>query len=266
MERQAPQSKGEYQDWKARFEVEPQYQALAPKVSPAQSLSLQIGEARIQSGVSQEELASRLGVGIRQVRRIEKRPYNFSAKTLSRFVQALGPEYTLDIRVAQSDTTAPVPESEDQAQYRNVQQQLHGLKQEYDYQRLMLIRKHFPEIVNDAKKFLDLAYKARSAFYEPWEYFTVGEEIDEAGEIQDKYGVGWHRQWPSSEHIHPKTDLFYEASEILYERRIAELRAKAALEQESSAVWEPFDATEDEIALELDELREGRSGQIPWEK
>lgn len=61
---------------------------------------LQLVEARQAAGLTQQELAQRLGVSQAQVARIEKRGYQgYTLKTLQRYVEALGEQFTLDITV-----------------------------------------------------------------------------------------------------------------------------------------------------------------------
>ncbi len=52
------------------------------------------------AGLTQAELAARLGVSQAQVARAEKRGYDaYTVNTLRRYVQALGADFTLEIRV-----------------------------------------------------------------------------------------------------------------------------------------------------------------------
>jgi len=61
---------------------------------------LQLVEARQAAGLTQQELAQRLGVSQAQVARIEKRGYQgHTLKTLQRYVEALGEQFTLDVTV-----------------------------------------------------------------------------------------------------------------------------------------------------------------------
>jgi transcriptional regulator with XRE-family HTH domain len=60
---------------------------------------LQLVEARQDAGLSQAEVAKRLGVSQAQVARIEKRGYDaYTLNTLRRYVQALGDEFSLEVR------------------------------------------------------------------------------------------------------------------------------------------------------------------------
>ena len=57
-------------------------------------------EARKAAGLTQAEMAKRLGVSQAQVARIEKQGYDaYTLNTLRRYVQALGDGYALEERV-----------------------------------------------------------------------------------------------------------------------------------------------------------------------
>ena len=59
-----------------------------------------IRAVRRRSGLTQAELARRLGVSQAQVARIERRGYDtYTLTTLRRYVQALGEEFSLEIAV-----------------------------------------------------------------------------------------------------------------------------------------------------------------------
>jgi transcriptional regulator with XRE-family HTH domain len=63
-------------------------------------------ETRHESGLTQAEVARRLGVSQAQVARIEKRGYDaYTLTTLRRYLRALGSEYSLEVRVRRG--TAP---------------------------------------------------------------------------------------------------------------------------------------------------------------
>ena len=63
-------------------------------------LWLQLVEARQVAGLTQEELAKRLGVSQAQVARIEKRGYDaYTLTSLRRYVQALGEGFSIDVQI-----------------------------------------------------------------------------------------------------------------------------------------------------------------------
>lgn len=60
-------------------------------------------EARQQAGLTQQQMAERLGVSQSQVARIEKQGYDaYTLTTLRRYVQALGDGFSLEVRIHQS--------------------------------------------------------------------------------------------------------------------------------------------------------------------
>ena len=64
------------------------------------SLWMRLVDARHKAGLTQVELARRLGVSQAQVARMEKRGYDaYSLSSLRRYVQALGNGFSLDIAV-----------------------------------------------------------------------------------------------------------------------------------------------------------------------
>jgi transcriptional regulator with XRE-family HTH domain len=57
-------------------------------------------EARQAAGLTQVEVAERMGVSQARVARIEKRGYEaYTLRTLRRYLQALGDQFTLDVVV-----------------------------------------------------------------------------------------------------------------------------------------------------------------------
>lgn len=69
-------------------------------------LWLQLVDARLAAGLTQAQVAERLGVAQTQVARIEKRGYDANTlSTLRRYVAALGDGFSLEVRVR-----CPVPE------------------------------------------------------------------------------------------------------------------------------------------------------------
>jgi DNA-binding XRE family transcriptional regulator len=78
----------------------PDARAVAAGEAGAQELWRQLVEARQAAGLTQTQLAARLGVTQSQVTRIEKRGYEaYTVTTLRRYVQALGPDFSLDVAV-----------------------------------------------------------------------------------------------------------------------------------------------------------------------
>jgi transcriptional regulator with XRE-family HTH domain len=63
-------------------------------------LWLQLVEARQAAGLTQAQMAERLGVSQAQVARIEKRGYDaYTLTTLRRYIAALGEGYSLEVHI-----------------------------------------------------------------------------------------------------------------------------------------------------------------------
>src|SRR2546429_7040556 len=84
----------------ARALADPEFRAIYETESTKKELWLQLVEARQAAGLTQEEVAKRLGVSQAQVARIEKRGYDaYTLNTLRRYVQALGGDFALQVAV-----------------------------------------------------------------------------------------------------------------------------------------------------------------------
>ena len=91
---------------------EPEFRAIYEAEASKKELWLQLVEARQTAGLTQEEVARRLGVSQAQVARIEKRGYEaYTLRTLQRYVEALGDQFTLAITVQKVDVTKPLTTS-----------------------------------------------------------------------------------------------------------------------------------------------------------
>jgi len=101
-EKQNPVSEGEraYTRWRARFFSDPANRRIYEEEAAKSELWLQLVEARMAAGITQTELAKRLGVTQSQVARIEKRGYDaYTLRTLRRYVDALGEGFSLELKV-----------------------------------------------------------------------------------------------------------------------------------------------------------------------
>jgi DNA-binding XRE family transcriptional regulator len=90
--------------------ADPEFRRVYEEESAKKELWLQLVEARISAGLTQQELAGRLGVSQAQVARIEKAGYDaYTLNTLRRYIDALGEGFELEVRVKAPDiaTTAP---------------------------------------------------------------------------------------------------------------------------------------------------------------
>lgn len=100
-----------YEDYWARQIADPEFRVAYEEEAATKELWLQLVEARQAAGLTQAEVAKRLGVSQAQVARIEKRGYDASTlATLRRYVQALGDEFSLEVTVRRRDPTAPAGE------------------------------------------------------------------------------------------------------------------------------------------------------------
>src|SRR5947209_17914504 len=102
-------SEGEasYRAWRDNLLADPETRAVYEEEAAKKELWLQLVEARQAAGLTQAELGERLGVSQAQVARVEKRGYDaYTLNTLRRYVQALGQEFSLEVRVHHTgDTT-----------------------------------------------------------------------------------------------------------------------------------------------------------------
>ena len=89
-----------YQRWHKKILADPEVQEVYAEEAAKMELWLQLAEARQAAGLTQEEVATRLGVTQSQVSRMEKRGYeNYTLNSLRRYLQALGGDFTLDVAV-----------------------------------------------------------------------------------------------------------------------------------------------------------------------
>jgi len=96
-----------FEEDKLRALADPEFRAIYEAESSKKELWLQLVEARQAAGLTQQEVARRLGVSQAQVARIEKRGYEaYTLRTLQRYVQALGDQFTLAITVKRIDAQA----------------------------------------------------------------------------------------------------------------------------------------------------------------
>ncbi len=92
-----------YQEWRDSLLANPEFRAVYEEEAAKKDLWLQLVEARQKAGLTQVELAKRLGVSQAQVARIEKRGYDaYTLNSLRRYVQALGEGFSLVIAVRQN--------------------------------------------------------------------------------------------------------------------------------------------------------------------
>lgn len=93
-----------YKDYWAKQMADPEFRRVYEEEAAKKKLWLQLVEARQEAGLTQEEVAQRMGVSQAQVARIEKRGYDaYTLRTLRRYVEALGDEFDLRVAVTKAD-------------------------------------------------------------------------------------------------------------------------------------------------------------------
>ncbi len=89
-----------YSRWKAGLATDPEYQEVYEEEAAKSDLWLQLVEARQALGLTQEEMARRLGVHRTQVVKIERQGYDaYTLNTLRRYVRARGGGYHLEVHI-----------------------------------------------------------------------------------------------------------------------------------------------------------------------
>lgn len=90
----------DYQEWRAKLRATPGYQQIYEEEAAKSELWLQLVEARQTAGLTQAEVAKRIGITQSQVARLEKRGYeDYTLNSLRRYIQALGDEFVLEVKV-----------------------------------------------------------------------------------------------------------------------------------------------------------------------
>ncbi len=89
-----------YEHWKESLRQNPEYRRIYEEEAAKSELWLQLVEARHAAGLTQAELAERLGVSQAQVSRIEQRGYDaHTLRTLRRYIEALGDGFSLEVKI-----------------------------------------------------------------------------------------------------------------------------------------------------------------------
>ena len=90
----------DYNEWKASLTDTPEKAARYQEIADRSNLWLQLVEARQVAGLTQRQVAQRLGVSQAQVARIEKQGYeSYTLTTLHRYLNALGEGFSLEVSV-----------------------------------------------------------------------------------------------------------------------------------------------------------------------
>jgi predicted XRE-type DNA-binding protein len=102
-----------YERWRDELLADPEYRAIYEEEAAKSELWLQLVEARQRAGLTQKQIAQRMGVSQAQVSRIEKQGYDaYTLNTLRRYVRALGEGFALEVtvRVPETEESIAVPE------------------------------------------------------------------------------------------------------------------------------------------------------------
>jgi DNA-binding XRE family transcriptional regulator len=100
--KESPNDEGRsrYEAYWARKMADPEFRREYEEEAQKKELWLALVEARQAAGLTQTEVARRLGVSQAQVARIEKRGYDsYTLNTLRRYVEALGEGFSVEVRV-----------------------------------------------------------------------------------------------------------------------------------------------------------------------
>jgi len=98
--------KKHYKEWEAELFSDAEFRAIYEEESAKKELWLQLVEARQAAGLTQAEMAKRMGISQAQVSRIEKSGYDaYTLTTLRRYVAALGEGFSLEVKVKRPEKT-----------------------------------------------------------------------------------------------------------------------------------------------------------------
>jgi DNA-binding XRE family transcriptional regulator len=103
-----------YLNWRDEFLADPKRRAIYEEEAAKSELWLQLVEARQLAGLTQKQMAERIGVSQAQVARIEKEGYDaYTLNTLRRYVAALGEGFSLEVTIHtpqdEDKTTSYIP-------------------------------------------------------------------------------------------------------------------------------------------------------------
>ena len=94
-----------YEAWREKLWADPEYRKIYEEEAAKSELWLQLVEARKAAGLTQKQLAERLGISQAQVSRIEKEDYDaYTLNTLRRYVAALGEGFALEVTIHRPDS------------------------------------------------------------------------------------------------------------------------------------------------------------------
>jgi len=89
-----------YERWRREQLADPEFAEAYDEEAAKSELWLQLVEAREAAGLTQGEVAKRLGVSQAQVSRLEKSGYDaYTLNSLRRYLKALGGDFALEVHV-----------------------------------------------------------------------------------------------------------------------------------------------------------------------
>ena len=104
MNEQLNEGQKRYEDYWAKQMADPAFRRIYEEEAEKKELWLQLVEARSVSGLTQQQVAERMGVSQAQVARIEKAGYDaYTLRTLRRYIEALGDEFSLQVSVRKGE-------------------------------------------------------------------------------------------------------------------------------------------------------------------
>ena len=90
----------QFEEYWAKQMADPEYRRIYEEEAKKKGLWLQLVEARYASGLTQQQVAERMGVSQAQIARIEKQGYDaYTLRTLRRYLEALGNDFRLEVEV-----------------------------------------------------------------------------------------------------------------------------------------------------------------------
>jgi predicted XRE-type DNA-binding protein len=107
------EGKQRFQAYWAKQMADPEFRHVYKQEAQKKELWLQLVEARHASGLTQQQVAERMGVSQAQVARIERQGYDaYTLRTLRRYLEALGDTFRLEVvirREAEAPTSSKIP-------------------------------------------------------------------------------------------------------------------------------------------------------------
>ena len=107
MSEQINEGQKRYEEYWAKQMADPEFQRVYEEEAEKKELWLQLVDARQAAGLTQKQVAEHMGVSQAQVARIEKAGYDaYTLRTLRRYLDALGDEFSLEVSVKREDEMA----------------------------------------------------------------------------------------------------------------------------------------------------------------